>query len=447
MHTKITTKRCNSILCQRFRPNGRKNFRLTLPEVAQINRRLGFGNAQKRKPFTGRYYKTVRDWLGFREANPSLLEGLKKSGYAGTVRTLSRMTGYKPKSQRFFEVLAWKQSQHRDGHRSIGLDGLQIEKLSFAGMGEREICETIVAKKFGWKQVMGMLPPEIGLTPAIFVAVLDQLSDKDLVILTPTLEEFGLLDNAELKARWAKALQSQEDQRARNIAKNLRNRETAQELNDAADAAVTKAIAEATGEADMHIMFIIDISASMEGAIDLSKEALSMIVQGFPANKLHISCFNTVGQLLRPRHYSAAGIKHMLAGIGPGGGTQYSMGVAVFQINGVRIPKEADLVIFAVGDEAGETGAEFARNIRSYGYEPTAFAHIVNVARGWNRGSTVRRASEELGVPYTEIDVEQFRDVYQVQRTIKAVIEAQPFKSRESLVEKILNTELLVKPY
>ena len=30
MHTKITTKRCNSILCQRFRPNGRKNFRLML---------------------------------------------------------------------------------------------------------------------------------------------------------------------------------------------------------------------------------------------------------------------------------------------------------------------------------------------------------------------------------------------------------------------------------
>ena len=28
MPTKITTKRCNSILCQRFRPNGRKNFSL-----------------------------------------------------------------------------------------------------------------------------------------------------------------------------------------------------------------------------------------------------------------------------------------------------------------------------------------------------------------------------------------------------------------------------------
>ena len=420
---------------------------LALPEVAALNRRLGFGNPQKRKAFTGRYYKAVRDWLAFREANASLLEGLKKSGYARTVRALSRMTGYKPKSQRFFEVLAWKQSQHRDGHRSIGLDGLHIERLSFDGLNEREICETIVARKLGWKQVMGMLPAEIGLTPAILVATLDRLSDKDLVILTPTLEELGLLQHPEIKARWAKAIQAQEDQRARNIAKNLRNRETAQQLSDAADAAVTNTVAEATRDADVHIMFVIDVSASMQGAIDLSKEALSMIVQGFPASKLHISCFNTVGQVLRPRHYSAAGIKHMLAGIGAGGGTLYSMGVAAFKVNGVRIPEGADLVIFAVGDEAGETGEEFARNVRGYGYAPTAFAHVVNVAHGWTRGTTVRRASEELGVPYTEVNVDQFCDVYQVQRTIKAVLEAQPFKSRESLVEKILNTDLLVKPY
>jgi len=30
MPIKITTKRCNSILCQRFRPNGRKNFSLVV---------------------------------------------------------------------------------------------------------------------------------------------------------------------------------------------------------------------------------------------------------------------------------------------------------------------------------------------------------------------------------------------------------------------------------
>jgi len=419
---------------------------LSLPGVVTMNRTLNFGNPHKRKPFVGRYYNAVTDWMEFRETNISLLEGLKKSGYSKTVQSLARMVGYKPKSKRFFEVLGWKQKQSAEGHRTIGLTDLQIRKLSFDDLSEKEICETIVAEKLGWKQVMGMLPKRLGLTAAIFVAMLDQFSDKDLTILTPTLEELGLLKHEPIKQRWQEAIQ-QEDQRARNIAKNLRDRELAGKLEASADAAVTKAVAEATKEADIHIMFIIDTSGSMQGAIETSKEALSMIVQGFPPEKLHIASFNTVGTLLKPRHYSAAGIQHMLKSIGASGGTIYSSGARVFHDNGVRIPENASLILFAVGDEAGEEGSLFAGNLKQWGYVPSAIAHIVNVARGSQRGSTVRRAAEVLGVPYTEVNVEQFTDVYQVQRTLKAVLEAQPYREKGSMIEKIMQTELLVSPY
>jgi hypothetical protein len=50
-------------------------------------------------------------------------------------------------------------------------------------------------------------------------------------------------------------------------------------------------------------------------------------------------------------------------------------------------------------------------------------------------------------VPYTEVNVEQFTDVYQVQRTLKAVLEAQPHREKGSMIEKIMQTELLVSPY
>lgn len=420
---------------------------LSLPGVVTMNRALSFGNPHKRKPFVGRYYNAVTDWLDYREANISLLEGLKKSGYSKTVQSLARMVGYKPKSKRFFEVLGWKQKQSTQGHRTIGLTDLQIRKLSFDGMSEKEICETIVAEKLGWKQVMGMLPKKIGLTPAIFVAMLDQFSDKDLTILTPTLEELGLLKHEQIKQRWQEAINKQEDQRARNIAKNLRDRELAGKLEASADAVVTKAVAEATKEADIHIMFIIDTSGSMQGAIETSKEALSMIVQGFPPEKLHIASFNTVGTLLKPRHWSAAGVQHMLKSIGASGGTIYSSAVRVFHDSGVKIPAGAELILFAVGDEAGEEGNLFAKNLKQFGYVPTAIAHIVNVARDSQRGTTVRRAAQELGVPYTEVNVEQFTDVYQVQRTLRAVLEAQPYREKGSMIEKIMQTELLVSPY
>jgi len=420
---------------------------LAVPGVSEINRRLRFGNPHKRKPFVGRYYKAITDWLEFRESNPSLLEGLRKAGYANTVKALSRMVGYKPQSKRFFEVLGWKQKQAAQGHRAIGLTDLELRKLSFEGFSEKEICELILSEKLGWKQVMGMLPPEVGLTPAICVALLEQFSDKDLTILTPTLEELGLLKHGQIRERWQKAIESQEDQRARNIAKNIRDQETAAKLVSSADAAVTKVVQKATAETPIHIMFIIDVSGSMQGAIDTSKQALSMIVQGFPQQRLHISSFNTVGTLLKPRQYSSAGIQHMLKSIGASGGTVYSTGLSVFRDNGVRVPTGADLIIFAVGDEAGEPGDTFARNVQAYGYVPKAFAHIVNVARGSERGTTVRKAAEILQVPYTEVNVEQFTDVYQVQRTLKAVLEAQPYREKGSLVEKIMQTDLLVSPY
>ena len=71
----------------------------------------------------------------------------------------------------------------------------------------------------------------------------------------------------------------------------------------------------------------------------------------------------------------------------------------------------------------------------------------MNVAPGGQRGNTVRRAAEILRVPYMEVNVQQFTDVYQVQRTLKAVLEAQVFRAQGSMVEKIMQTELLVSPY
>src|SRR5262245_58660946 len=353
---------------------------LNLPGVATMNRAMSFGNPHKRKPFTGRYYKAVTDWLEFRETNISLLEGLKKSGYSKTVQSMARTVGYKPKSKRFFEVLGWKQKQAAEGHRSIGLTDLEIRKITFEGLSEKDICETIVAEKLGWKQVMGMLPKKLGLTPAIFVAMLDQFSDKDLTILTPTLEEFGLLKHEPIKQQWQKALKTQEDQRARNIAKNIRDKETAKQLEDSADAAVVKAVAQATREADIHIMFIIDTSGSMQGAIETSKQALSMIVQGFPPEKLHIASFNTIGTILKPRHHSAAGIQHMLKGIGASGGTIYGSAIDAFRESGGRVPAGADLILFAVGDEAGENGEGLTQSSQNAVYLLKATAQRVNVA-------------------------------------------------------------------
>ncbi len=344
----------------------------------------------------------------------------------------------------FFEILGWKQKQAEAGHRSVGLDNLKLEKRErFDGLSEAEICEAIDTQRLKFKDVVGRLPKDIGLTPAIMDATLPTLSDRDLRIMTPTLEELGLLTEPEIRTRWEQAIAASTDQRALNIAKNVRDQGVREKLEEAADVAAQKAVAEATREVDVRVMFLIDKSGSMQGAIEQSLEALSRILAGFPADKVHIATFDTMGTVLRPKAPSRAAVQHMLSGIKAEGGTLHSAGVHALRRAGVDIPRDAKLVVIVVGDEAGESGGNFAECFERAGYAPSALALMVNVAV--TRGSTVRTAAEILDIPFSQVAVEQFDDPYQVPRVLTALLDAPRFapKKQFGLVERVMSTPLL----
>jgi hypothetical protein len=88
-----------------------------------------------------------------------------------------------------------------------------------------------------------------------------------------------------------------------------------------------KAVAAATQEADVHVMFLIDKSGSMSKAIDAAKEALAKMLGGFPLEKLHIAAFDTMGYILKPKAASRLAVQHMLAPLKGEGGTVHAAGV------------------------------------------------------------------------------------------------------------------------
>jgi hypothetical protein len=100
-----------------------------------------------------------------------------------------------------------------------------------------------------------------------------------------------------------------------------------------------------------------------------------------------------------------------------------------------------------VGDEAGETGRDFAQSFVACGYAPSAIALMVNVAH--TRGLTVRGAAEHLSLPYSEVTIEQFEDPYQVPRVLRALVDAPriPGSRQWGLVEKVMSTPLLALPH
>ena len=77
------------------------------------------------------------------------------------------------------------------------------------------------------------------------------------------------------------------------------------------------------------------------------------------------------------------------------------------------------------------------------------FVHVGHDSR------CVQTTATELGIPCFMVAEETFQDVYAIPRTIRNLIAATPvghvdaavpFRTRVSLVERILDTELLKKP-
>lgn len=425
---------------------------LESPVIAELNRIAGFSDSGSKKAPLGRWKRAATRWLAIREKNLPMLQGLVKAGYKETIKNIARKAGYKPMSQAFFEVLGWKQKQASGGHRDVGMTGLTLQKRErFDGVSEAEICEAIVTQKLSYKDVVGRLPKDIGLTPAIMVAVLPSLSDRDLRILTPTLEELGLMTEPEIRQRWEKAIADSTDQRSLQIAKNVRSKVLKDKLEEASDNAAKKAVAEATAEQPVEVMFLIDKSGSMEGAIDKSKEALSRILAGFPANHVHIASFDTVGTVLVPKAPNRAAVQHMLAAIKAGGGTMHAAGVRALYNNGFRVPATSNLVVIVVGDEAGEDGAQLAKAFKDYGYAPSALAIMVNVSGG--RGRTIQDCARSLGIPYSEVQIDQFEDPYQVPRVLRALLEAPKLNAagfgagaQQAWLERVIATPILQLP-
>jgi hypothetical protein len=277
-------------------------------------------------------------------------------------------------------------------------------------------------------------------------AVFPSLSDRDLRILTPTLEELGLMADPEIRARWEKAIGTATDQRSLNIAKNVRSKEIREKLEEAADVAARGAITEATKDVDVRVMFLIDKSGSMQGAIEQSKEALTKILAGFPLEKLYIATFDTMGTVLRPKASTRAAVQHMLKGINADGGTVHGAAVRALQGSGAAMPLGSRLVVIVVGDEAGEAGDQFARSFRESGFDVSAMAMLVSVAGHGARGNTVRTCAAFMKVPFSEVNVSQFDDPYQVTRVLKALLDAPVAVGatpQQGWVERVMKTALL----
>jgi|SaaInlLV_10m_DNA_2_1039722.scaffolds.fasta_scaffold12135_1 hypothetical protein len=428
---------------------------LRLPGIAAINRELGYGRSARKVPI-GRYYKAVWKWLRYREQNPKMLAALVAGGQGGFVKALARRVHYKPLSDAFFEALGWTQ-RVRHGHRTIAIGKVFEGVANFEGLSEQEICQRIVTEKLGAKLLYGLMPNGQEMTAAMWAAAIDagSLSDKDLIILTPTLEQHGLLKIEQYAARWRAAGAKATDQRAANVARNTKGREAREGLEAAADVATVKAFEEVAR--GLRVYCMVDKSASMEHALETAQDYLARFLGGFPLDKLHVSVFNTQGSEVTIRAAKRAAVTQAFRGHGASGGTRYAAGVAALQKH--RPADDEDVLFLFVGDQAGESGLQLSQYIQASGLRPAAFGYlrVVDPTGRYSEGNTVQMAARHLAIPCFDIDVAMFAgdDPYAITRILRDMIASTPVAvagtraaapKRVTLIEQILKTPLLERP-
>lgn len=424
---------------------------LSLPGIAAINRELHF-TASAKNPFYGRWAAAVTKWLEYREDNPRLLAGAVTAGFRTTVTALVQNVAHAgggfQATPKFYEMLRWKQKQATDGRRTVAIGKAVKAAESWDDLNEEAICERIGRTKPNWKRIVSLLPTSVGVTRAVMAAAMEagSLSDKDICILTPTLEELGLLEVPAVKARWERAIKAAEDMRAANIARNVKGKETKEKLEQAAVEATQKAVEEVSKNIRLYVL--VDVSGSMEGAIEAAKTYVTKFLPAFPLDRLHVATFNTSGVERPIQHASAAGVEQAFRGLTASGGTDYGAGVKCL-VDKYRPKADEDVLFVFFGDE---DAMSFAGAFRRAGVAPMAFGFVKVLGRISRENNAVRATAVELGIPCFMIDEKTFDDPYAIPRTVRALVAATPVGAnhvvapRITLIDTILKTELLQKP-
>jgi Mg-chelatase subunit ChlD len=434
---------------------------LCLPEIAKLNHELGFGKSA-RAPTLGRWPKAVERYLRYRELNPKMLEGVVRAGFRQQVISLASQIRYVPMSTNFYRALRWKQYQAKDGHRKLALNE-QVTTDSWEGLTEEQVCERIVKDRPKWNRLSVMLPKGMGLTRAIMGAAIETgaLSDKELINLAPTIEELGLLKVQGYRERLDKAFREAENMRAANIALRMKSKEGQEKLQQAADTALQKQVAEVMK--DVFIYVLIDVSGSMTASLAVAMQYIIRFLQGFPLEKMAVVAFQQTGRVIEIKHASKAGVENAFRGITAGGGTDHSSGVRA--VTTARKPGPNDDVIMLFIGDGGERGTagrapeRFVQSVKDSRTNPVAFGFLQLPGENFR---AVELTAEALGIPCFAVDERIFGQVaaggdidpYAIPRAIRTLISAAPVgrpvgiqqAPRVTLVDTILKTELLKKP-
>lgn len=273
-----------------------------LIEIANIKQPLGNKYAEGTH-FSGSLKTAIKKYVRYREMNPKALEGVKKSGMAQRFKNIYRMLHIAP-SEEAAQILGWNQKK-----------GGKVTKknfFNFSDLSDIEVAEKIRAEKLPPLGVLGALNKKI--SPVIALAVLEQCSGDQAVILRELFDSQGLLKHEEVFGLFTEKINEAKTALDRVERINTKVDEDVQKTLKKARSSVRKKQVGNIGKIFLHL----DCSVSMDNAIGVAKEKGSVIAEcvSNPEENFHWGIFGNRGiSLNKPDSFEKDGFMAALYGV------------------------------------------------------------------------------------------------------------------------------------
>lgn len=365
----------------------------------------------------------LKKYILFREANLNIVRGIKKAGLGNTYITLYRMLRMAP-SDEAAAALRWNQ---RD--RDISFEE---DPFDFKGLKDIEIAEKIRKDRLPTLGVLSVLDK---LSPVIAVALLEQVTGNQAVILCKMFEDQGILEDEEVMNLYKEKIKDAKIalDRVASFSKDT-SKAISRTLKEARSKTRKKEMKD-LGKVYLHLDFSTSMDAVVQFAIDRSS-ILAECVNN-PEENFRWGTFGSVGEELSlPEEFVSDAFAAILFGKQTTGSTD------AFALYDEARKFGAEVDVF-VSDQDHNMG-DLEERIRGYHNssdlpKPKACV-IVWFKKPWEE-TTIKEAYEANGIPVSVLKPDTLVDSALVIDAVKTAC-----LGPMSTIQEILDTPLLSLP-
>jgi hypothetical protein len=368
----------------------------------------------------------LEKYLKFREVNINVLRGVKKAGMTNYLKYM--YTGLRmPRTSDSAAIMRWREK----GKKTTFAETV----FNFDGLTDLQIAEKIQKEKLPVLGVLGALPRK--MSPVVAVALLEQATGNQAVILRTAFEDAGVLKDKEVMALYAEKIKTAKTalDRVDTIAENAS--QAVKEVMTKARADSRQAATAGIGRVFLHL----DISASMESALEIAKERGAIIAEmvNSPAENFRWGTFNSYGKNLPlPEEFVRDAFRSILFSQTCGGMTD------AFSLYPQARQFGADVDVFI--SDGGHNAGDMGDRIRSFHAsnptmkKPKAMVWV-DVYGGNNSAPTIKDGYEANEIPVTVMSPDALTESALVVEAVKTAM-----VGPVAIIDEIMSTELLKLP-